>query len=233
MYEKNVNRQFDIFEEEARSNQLRQKLMVESGNPFTALAAMLMDNGHGPTGPGGLYGCNALSAFTRPVEPMPGRQVALDFGKAVLKKSKRLRVLFNTPLTRINFYSSIVVQLKSYEMYTVIEPEICTDPKLRAEYVHELVDDCLRIISKKSFEKWALGALTFKKEYRRDGFEGWGASGNTSVRLKALFQFQSVLCNTCPAGPVNKRTLKYDALADQHRRDRQIIEEFNEATKHL
>lgn len=55
---------------ETKAKQTRDfhKKMMESGDSHKALTALLIENGHGLTGPAGMYGVNALSDYENPTK---------------------------------------------------------------------------------------------------------------------------------------------------------------------
>lgn len=217
VYEQNVHRRYAIADKKARGTRLAHRLMVESGDGLKGLTAVLIESGHGLTGPGGLYGMTALSDFMNPAEDMPCRQLALDFGKALIKKVRRLRVLPEFPRTEVNFKSGVRFER---------EP---LDPNGRRKLVRLLVEDLVYIMTRHSkFDKWALGSLTFKQAYHRSGFEGWGATGDVTSAIEPMFRFQTTMCNAYSGGPVSKRTLKSDAFVEQQKRNAQVVKEFDE-----
>lgn len=193
---------------------LQHRLMMESGDFYKGMTALLIESGHGITGPGGLYGMNALSDYVNPTENMPCKELALEFGKALMPKMRRLRILPEFPVYNTNYQASIRFNH---------EP---IGQKERKELINDLIENLKYIMSRKSYDKWALGSLTFKQAYHRDGFKGWGAAGNVTCKITPVFHFQSIMCREYIGGSIHKRALKKDIFVEQQKKKAQIIKEF-------
>lgn len=183
MYQFNVNRRYGAKQQEALSQLAYHKYAMNNGGS-RALASFLIREGHGLTGPTGMYGITALDRWKDRTKGFVGLDIVLKFGEAILKAMPRLRVLYDGPAWEINF--------KSY--FWEIDSLRAKDPAVQKIMVDELVEDFQYVMKKKKQQQcrpWALGSLILKEVRMRK--EPW-------VRIESIFHFQPTVVGTvqCP-----------------------------------
>lgn len=208
MYRLNVERRYGAKLQEALSELAYHKYAMSSGDPNKAFASFLIKEGHSTTGPGGIYGITALDRWEDPTKGFVGKEVALQFGEAILKVMPRLKFLYDGPAWEINYKSC---RWDADEL-------ALRNPATQKIMVKELVEDFKYIINRNKNRKypWALGSLIFKEVRMRK--EPW-------VRIESIFHFQPTCVGTvqCP----QPRTLRgdYHQLIGNQERWKQAVKE--------
>jgi hypothetical protein len=189
MYQFNVNRRYSAKLQEALSELAYHKYAMSSNDPMKALASFLIREGHGLTGPTGMYGITPLDSWTDNCQGYPAKDVALKFGEAILKAVPDVRILLDAPAWEINY--------KSY--FWDIDRTLAKDPDTQKTMLKELVEDYIHITNRNKHRRWALGSVHFVEERMRK--EPW-------VRIRAIFHFQPTQVGTVYS-PID-RTLRSD-----------------------